>query len=172
MSTEISMLDMVEKGESHGGFVEGHPRQACGEDTHRTFEPMVPSPSSVDQAQDKNLGKEYSPIDLCLKLTFSDLEQVTGPEGLARVKDYDRRFAFYPSFSVERSLALEFRAQRISRLSTEIQTLRRELKSEDGSEPTSNLAPTGLDRVAEERLEGLMSRLADSLAQYGGENFQ
>ncbi|KAI7774634.1 uncharacterized protein LA080_008053 [Diaporthe eres] len=55
----------------------------------------------------------------------------SGPEGLARVKDYDRRFAFYPSFSVERSLALEFRAQRISKLTMEIKALKEELKPEN-----------------------------------------
>lgn len=102
------------------------------------------------------------------KLTSSHLEQVSGPQGLARVKDYDRRFAFYPSFSVERSLALEFQAQRISRLSMEIKTLRRELKPQNASE-SSNLAPS---LVSGERLEEMMSQLAESLAQYGGHYFQ
>lgn len=97
------------------------------------------------------------------KLTSSHSEQVSGPEGLARVKDYDRRFAFYPSFSVERSLVLEFRAQKISRLSMEIKTLRRELKPGNASE-SSNLARSEL---VEERLEGMMSQLTESLAQYG-----
>lgn len=82
------------------------------------------------------------------------------------MKDYDRRFAFYPSFSVERSLALEFRAQRISRLSMEIETLRRELKPENAGE-ASDLAPVD---VLEERLEGMMLRLTESLAQYGGQD--
>lgn len=81
------------------------------------------------------------------------------------MKDFDRRFAFYPSFSVERSLALEFRAQRISRLSIEIETLRRELKPENAGE-SSDLAPAD---ILEERLEGMMSRLTESLAQYGGQ---
>lgn len=81
------------------------------------------------------------------------------------MKDYDRRFAFYPSFSVERSLALEFRAQGISRLSMEIQTLRRKLEPENVTE-SSNMAPAN---EARERLKGMMSRLTESLAQYGGQ---
>lgn len=100
-------------------------------------------------------------------LTSSHSEHVSGPQGLARVKDYDRRFAFYPSFSVERSLALEFRAQRISRLSMEIKNLRQELKPETASE-SSNLAPP---EVVLERLEKMMSQLTESLAQYGGRYF-
>lgn len=81
------------------------------------------------------------------------------------MKDYDRRFAFYPSFSVERSLALEFRAQGISRLSMEIQTLRRNLEPENVTN-SSDMDPTD---EARERLEGMMSRLTESLAQYGGQ---
>lgn len=92
-------------------------------------------------------------------------ERASGPHGLARVKDYDRRFGFYPSFSVERSLCLEFRAQCISKLSLEIQNLMGDLKSENASE-RSSFAPTSVHTV-EERLEELMSRLAENLAQYG-----
>lgn len=109
----------------------------------------------------------FSLIERCDKLTFSRSEQASGPEGLARVKDYDRRFAFYPSFSVERSLALEFRAQRISRLSMEMRALRGELKPENASE-SSNLAPP---EVMGDRLEEIMSQLTESLAQYGGHYF-
>lgn len=81
------------------------------------------------------------------------------------MKDYDRRFAFYPSFSVERSLALEYRAQAISRLSMEIQALRRNLEPDNVAE-SSNMDPT---EEARDRLEGMMSRLTESLAQYGGQ---
>lgn len=84
------------------------------------------------------------------------------------MKDYDRRFAFYPSFSVEWSLALEFRAQSIARLSGEIQTLRKEMEPEN-ARGSSNLASTELMR---ERLDGMMSRLTESLAQYGGHYFR
>lgn len=83
------------------------------------------------------------------------------------MKDYDRRFAFYPGFSVERSIVLEYRAKYISRLSTEIHALRKESVCGNAGEP-SKLPTT---RVMEERLEGLLSRLADSLAQYGGKPF-
>jgi hypothetical protein len=78
------------------------------------------------------------------------------------VKDYDRRFAFYPGFSVERSLALEFRAELISRLSKEIQALREDLEACEAERP-SKQPLTG----SAERLAILMSRLAESMAQYG-----
>lgn len=79
------------------------------------------------------------------------------------MKDYDRRFAFYPSFLVERSLALEFRAQRISKLSMEIKALKEELKPENVSESSNLCQPD----VVGKRLEEMMSQLTDSLAQYG-----
>lgn len=89
-------------------------------------------------------------------------EQACGPFGLAQVKNYDRRFAFYPGFAVERSLALEFRAETISQLSMEIQNLRRELDSADVGKPPNRPLADGA-----EKLPILMSRLADSIAQYG-----
>ncbi|KAG6358182.1 hypothetical protein INS49_014066 [Diaporthe citri] len=89
-------------------------------------------------------------------------KQASGPFGLAQVKNYDRRFAFYPGFAVERSLALEFRAEGISQLSMEIQALRKELDSADASKPP-NQALTD----SAEKLPILMSRLAASMAQYG-----
>lgn len=90
------------------------------------------------------------------------LEQTCGPFGLAQVKNYDRRFAFYPGFAVERSLALEFRAETISQLSIKIQTLRKELDFADaGKGPNQPLTDSA------EKLPILMSKLADSIAQYG-----
>lgn len=167
MATDLSMLDMAERGDSHGSLVQETPRQVGGREAHRTFEPMAQSQESVEsvvQGQDGGLGEQCPLIEWCYKLTLSHSEQVSGPEGLARVKDYDRRFAFYPSFSVERSLALEFRAQRISRLSMEIKALMGELRPEAASE-SSNLAPP---EAVGERIEEMMSQLTDSLAQYGG----
>lgn len=87
-------------------------------------------------------------------------EQACGPFGLAQVKNYDRRFAFYPGFAVERSLALEFRAEGISQLSMEIQALRKELDSADAGKPPNQTDGAG-------KLPILMSKLADSMAQYG-----
>lgn len=95
-------------------------------------------------------------------LTVFLSEQASGPFGLARVKNYDRRFAFYPGFSVERSLALEFRAEGISRLSKEIQALREGLEAGEEGKP-SKQPLTG----SAEKLAALMSRLAESMAQYG-----
>lgn len=89
-------------------------------------------------------------------------EQASGPFGLARVKNYDRRLAFYPGFAVERSLALEFRSERITELSMKVQRLRKELDSVDASKPPSQ----HLKGSAEE-LNMLMTRLADSVAEYG-----
>jgi hypothetical protein len=93
------------------------------------------------------------------KLTPSGLEQVSCPKGLARVKDYDRRFAFYPSFSVKRSLALEYRAQSILRLSLEIQALQSDLKAGNISD-SSNLDKPGM---LGKRLEGIILYLIESL---------
>lgn len=70
-------------------------------------------------------------------------EQACGPFGLAQVKNYDRRFAFYPGFAVERSLALEFRAEGISQLSMEIQALRKELDSADAGKPPNQTDGAG-----------------------------
>lgn len=47
----------------------------------------------------------------------------------------------------------------------EIETLRRNLEPENVTE-SSNMDPTD---EARERLEGMMSRLTESLAQYGGQ---
>ncbi|KAJ0123763.1 hypothetical protein J7T55_012232 [Diaporthe amygdali] len=94
------------------------------------------------------------------------LEHAFGPEGLARLKDYDCRFAFYSRSSKERSVALILTSQGISTQSMKIQTLREELKSEKVS-ISLNPAPTD---EAEKRLEVLMSQLAEDLAQYGGQN--
>lgn len=89
-------------------------------------------------------------------------EHACGPFGLARVKNYDRRFAFYPGFSAERSLALEFRAEGISQLSMEIQALWKELDSAGaGKSLKQPLAGS------EQRLPILMTRLSESIAQYG-----
>lgn len=162
MPHELSVLDKAERGEWHGSLVEDSPGQVDG---CRTFESMAqPQPTAV-QAQREELGGQIFSPSRCAALIFSLPEQVSGPEGLARVKDYDRRFRFYPSFSVERSLALEFRAEEISRLSLKIHDMRKDinLRSEGDNKP-SDPAPT---EVVEERLEALMSRLAEKLAQYG-----
>lgn len=115
----------------------------------------------------KVLVRVITPTSM-FRLTSNCSEQASGPHGLARVKDYDRRFAFYPSFSVERSLVLDFRADKISQLSTEIQHLRDGLKH--------GIASRSLDAVrigsVKEKLETLMWTLTESLAQYGGQLFR
>lgn len=162
MSIELSMLDMAERGESQGSLAEARFQQPDGRDPRRTLDAMAQVQTTVVQEETEDLGEGHLSVWYCQKLTMSS-EQASGPEGLARVKDYDRRFAFYPSFSVERSLALEYRAKCISRLSMEIQQLRGKPRCENAGEPSKISATC----VVEIRLEALISKLADSLAQYG-----
>lgn len=164
MPTELSTLEMVERGESHGGLIGEDSIQFDGKKVHHNCEATDPPQASMDQVHNnKQLGAQTFLAVSSLVLILSHAEEASGPEGLARVKDFDRGFAFYPSFSVERSLALEFRARRISKLSMEIQALRKESSSDASNEP-SNVPSTN---TVEERLERMMSQLADSPAQYG-----
>lgn len=169
-STGLPVLDKAERGELDmcGGLVEEPTPQIDERATHPPSGMEAQPQESVAQVQNEELGKGTPPSPSsghCLDINSQHLlvEHVSGPIGLARVKDYDRRFAFYPSFSVERSIALEFRAEGISRLSMEIQHLRKELKPGAASK-LSNPNPTD---VAEEKMEVLLSRLAESVAQYG-----
>ncbi|KAF3762551.1 hypothetical protein M406DRAFT_332931 [Cryphonectria parasitica EP155] len=84
------------------------------------------------------------------------LEQASGPYGFARVKDYDHRFTFYPGFAVERCLVLEYRAKEIELLSKDLKTVSKDLLACDKGEPNTKWTE-------------LMSRLAESIAQYDAE---
>lgn len=164
MPIELSTLDMVERGESHGDAVGEDSIQFDGKKVHHNCVATDQPQASMDQVYDsKQLGAQTFHAVSSLVLILSHAEEASGPEGLARVKNYDRGFAFYPSFSVERSLTLEFRARRISKLSMEIQALRKQSSSDTSTEPSS--VPS--TNTVEERLDGMMSQLADSLAQYG-----
>jgi hypothetical protein len=61
MSTELSMLDLAERGESHGDLVGGHLRQPDGRHSHPTFEPIAQTRPSVVQEQNEDLGEGLSP---------------------------------------------------------------------------------------------------------------
>lgn len=56
-------------------------------------------------------------------------EEEDGPRAPARLKSYDQRFNFYPSFPVERSMVLDFRAEQIHHLRIEIQAQTERIKS-------------------------------------------
>lgn len=164
MYIETSALDRAERGECHGHWnhKEETTRQGNGEDIRRVSQPLTQTQAPVQYAQSDDIGEGQSSSKTFFPADGSHPEQACGPLGLARVKNYDRRFTFYPGFSVERSLALEFRAEGISQLSTEIESARKELHSADmGKSPQQPLS----DSV--EKLPILMARLADSIAQYG-----
>lgn len=164
MYNETSILDKAERGECHGNGSrrEETTRRDNGEDTPRASQPLSQTQAPVTYAQGDDIGERQSSSKRSLPADTTHPEQACGPFGLARVKNYDRRFAFYPGFSIERSLALEFRAEGISQLSTEIETLRKELDSaETGKSPKQTLTDSA------EKLPILMTRLADSIAQYG-----
>lgn len=164
MLTKTSALDKAERGECHGNGSkkEDTTRQGCGEGIRRVSPPLSQTQSQLAYSQDEDIGERQSSSKSSFPADTTRPEQARGPFGLARVKNYDRRFAFYPGFSVERSLALEFRAEGISQLSKEIETLRNELDSaQTGKSPKQPLADIA------EKLPILMTRLAESMAQYG-----
>lgn len=164
MYIETSVLDKAERGECHGNESqrEKTARQDNEEDMRRVSQRLSQTQAPVTYTQGDDIGERQSPSKQSFPADTIHPEQACGPFGLARVKNYDRRFAFYPGFSIERSLALEFRAEGISQLSTEIETLRKDLDSaETGKSPKQTLTDSA------EKLPILMTRLADSIAQYG-----
>lgn len=88
------------------------------------------------------------------------LECASGPEGLARVKDYDPRFAFFPGFYVERAQVLEFRAEEIAKISKQVRATRLEAEGEHSN-------PASSSGKAQDRLNGLMTLLMEKMAKYG-----
>lgn len=56
MSTELSVLDMAERGDSHGKVVEENRSHVEGRGAHRTVEPIGPPQVSEAQTQDETLG--------------------------------------------------------------------------------------------------------------------
>lgn len=164
MYSETSELDKAERGEcqeyrSRKGETS---RQVNGESPQRISQPLHQTQDPVAHAQCDDIGERHFVPEHSFPADDTLPEQACGPFGLAQVKNYDRRFAFYPGFAVERSLALEFRAEGISQLSMKIKNLMKELDSVDASKPKSQLLVAG-----EEELPVLMSRLAESVAQYG-----
>lgn len=57
MPTELSVIDLAERGDLRGNFVEGTPRQVDAREPHRTSEAMAQPHASVVEAPDERLGK-------------------------------------------------------------------------------------------------------------------
>lgn len=166
IDTEILEIDRAERGECHGNgsHREKALRQESGEGTsmRQVSQSFSQTQAAVDDSQGRNIGERWPPSKSPFPADTTYPEEACGPLGLARVKNYDPRFAFYPGFAVERSLALEFRAEGISELSAEIDNLRKDMESFDmGKSPKQPLSESA------EKLPILMTRLADSIAQYG-----
>lgn len=64
------------------------------------------------------------------------VEQDHGPRGLARVKDFDRRFTFFPALAEERYMILDFLAGQITKLSNKIRVIQRGLDVTSSQEGT------------------------------------
>lgn len=61
MSTELSMLDKAEKGESHGDLVQEKPGRSYGKDIHSAFERTARPQPTMAQAQIEDLGEQIFP---------------------------------------------------------------------------------------------------------------
>lgn len=58
MSTELSMLDMAERGESQGDLVQEHPEWNYGKNIHTAFERTAQPQPTMAQAQVEDLGEK------------------------------------------------------------------------------------------------------------------
>lgn len=99
----------------------------------------------------------------CLPLIVILVEEDAGPRGVARVKCFDQGLNFYPSFPVENSLVLDFRADQIHQLSTDIQAQRQSIMLQhDGADPCE-LPFTNKNR---KKFMKRMSLLAEAIDKY------
>lgn len=90
-------------------------------------------------------------------------EQEDGPRAPARLKSYDQRFNFYPSFPVERSMVLDFRAEQIHHLRVEIQAQTERIKSQYNIKDPCVLPQRNKQR---KKFVKRMSLLADQVEKY------
>lgn len=90
-------------------------------------------------------------------------EEEDGPRAPARLKSYDQRFNFYPSFPVERSMMLDFRAEQIHHLRTQLQAQTERVKSQYNIQDPYILPQRNKHR---KKLVKRMSLLADQIEKY------
>lgn len=87
---------------------------------------------------------------------------------MARLKSCDPRFNFYPTFAVERSLALDFRAEKIQFLRIDIQVHREGIKTLYNVTDPCYLPQNNKHR---KKFEKLTSNLAEHVEKYSMSNF-
>ncbi|KAJ4413988.1 hypothetical protein N0V82_008198 [Gnomoniopsis sp. IMI 355080] len=116
-------------------------------------------------------------------------EEASGIRGFARIKDYDPRFNFHPALAIERSMVLDYQAQKIVGLGRKIQTMRRKIERTHLVDPrvpparyrvhrkrvvkrglktredTAFFTSSSISKDAQ-KLQGMMEVLGKSLAQY------
>lgn len=83
--------------------------------------------------------------------------------GLARLKDFDNRFNFYPAFPEGRSMALDWFAGQIIRIMGKVEAQRKKIKAKHHVEPCA-LRWGDRDR---QRWEKLMAKLWKKIGEYG-----
>lgn len=90
-------------------------------------------------------------------------EEENGPRAPARLKSYDQRFNFYPSFPVERSMVLDFRAEQIHHLRIELQAHTERIKLQYNIKDPCLLPQQNKHR---KKFIKRMSLLADQIEKY------